>query len=177
VAKLAPYLRSAGVWKCPSDRSTWKDLSGASHPRVRSYSVNEVVGTLVQEVAPVYDGTLGPFPTGWWLTYGKVCDMARPGPANLFIIAQQDQFSIHDAGFGVNMQVGPTRMFDWPATVHNYGCMFAFGDAHTEIHKWRDLRTGESWKYPFPTSVLTPQGNPDNPDILWMQERTTVRAQ
>jgi prepilin-type processing-associated H-X9-DG protein len=66
------------------------------------------------------------------------------------------------------MRTQPTTMFDWPATRHNFAGMFAFGDCHAEIHKWTDGRTRET-----STVGSQDQGNPDNPDIIWMQQRAS----
>ena len=58
-------------------------------------------------------------------------------------------------------------------------CMFAFADGHGEIHKWRDPRTDLASKYGDVHSVafqlLTSEGNPENSDILWMQQRASAR--
>ena len=62
---------------------------------------------------------------------------------------------------------------DIPAIRHNFGAMFSFADGHALIHKWRDSRTS------IPENVLPnvgtgEQGNPDNPDILWIQQHTSA---
>lgn len=40
---LTPYLKSAAIFRCPSDQS-FVIRGGARHPLVRSYSMNEHVG-------------------------------------------------------------------------------------------------------------------------------------
>jgi type II secretory pathway pseudopilin PulG len=178
-AKLGPYTRSASVWKCPADHSRL----GPGSERVRSFAVNEAVGTKPEIAAPVdgewLDGSGFHLADHPWRTYGRISQMVLPAPASLFIIADEAESSIHDAGFGVQMTVNPTSMcFDWPAIRHNYAGTFAFGDGHTEVHKWRDRRTGHSSSWP-PGGLLVRevQGNPDNPDILWIQQHTSARAQ
>lgn len=171
-AKLGPYIPSPALWKCPSDKNP-----RYTTPTVRSYSINEAVGTKLGKNEPVngewLDGT-GSHQSGRpWKTYGRLCQMIAPSPAKLFLIAEEDPYSIHDAGFGVIMNVKPTIMADWPGWFHNFACMFSFADGHAEVHRWRDGRTLNA-KGNF--SLLIPQGNPDNPDILWMQERTSARA-
>src|SRR5207249_6182747 len=42
---LGPYLKTYQVFKCPSDKSLTTLSSGISYPRVRSYSMNQVMGT------------------------------------------------------------------------------------------------------------------------------------
>jgi prepilin-type processing-associated H-X9-DG protein len=73
-------------------------------------------------------------------------------------------------------------MLSIPGARHNLGSMVAFADAHTEIHHWRDSRTimpendnaafvqnlisGGTWAYTL--------GNPDDADILWLQQRASA---
>ena len=60
-------------------------------------------------------------------------------------------------------------MVDWPATYHNLGCVFAFGDGHTELHHW----TGTT--LPATTEHVTSIPATD-PDWLWMNTHTTALA-
>jgi prepilin-type processing-associated H-X9-DG protein len=105
-----------------------------------------------------------------WRTYGKLSQMTKPAPSDLWVFVDEDGLSINDASFDVSM-LHPTTMFSWPGTYHNYGAIFAFADGHSEGHKWRDPRTQHD-----PHFVRMTQGNPDNPDILWMQQRTSAPA-
>ena len=101
-----------------------------------------------------------------WRTYGKMSDMVAPTPAGLWVLLDEDEHSINDAGFGVSMGL-PTRWVDWPGTYHNSACGIAFGDGHAEIHKWIDPRTKVKG------GDIKPRSQPDNPDILWLQKRTS----
>jgi prepilin-type processing-associated H-X9-DG protein len=67
----------------------------------------------------------------------------------------------------------PTIMECWPGNYHNLGCMFSFADGHAEIHHWVDSRT-YIYTQDAINGVLETQ--PDNPDIMWMQDRTSVLA-
>src|SRR5215510_8830556 len=44
---LAPYVKTHKVFKCPTDRSVTTLADGNSYPRVRSYSMNGFMGTVV----------------------------------------------------------------------------------------------------------------------------------
>ncbi len=89
----------------------------------------------------------------------------------LWVLLDEDENSINDAGFAVSMTTRPLQMVDWPATYHNMACGFAFADGHSEIHKWKDARTkvknGD-------TTRLTVGQQPGSVDIMWMQERTSA---
>jgi prepilin-type N-terminal cleavage/methylation domain-containing protein/prepilin-type processing-associated H-X9-DG protein len=171
-AKLGSYILSATLWKCPSDKNTRRPT-----PTVRSYSINEAVGTKLGKNEPVdgefLDGTGGHrYDHAVWKTYGRFSQMTVPSPAKLFLIAEEDPWSIHDQGFGVIMNVNPTVMLDWPGWFHGSASMFSFADGHTEVHRWRDGRTLNAIGN---LKLVVAQGNPDNADILWMQERASAR--
>jgi prepilin-type N-terminal cleavage/methylation domain-containing protein len=164
--KLGPYTKAAGIYRCPADSSTWHGF-----PRVRSYSMNLAVGTSGNAKATSY------FFEGYqqiqdWRCYGKFSEMTVPSPSGLWVMIEEDQYSINDPFFVVVMRADPTAIYNWPAFYHSSSSMFAFGDAHIEIHKWRDPRTRNTGHY---TASGFTQGGPPNEDVHWMQERTSAR--
>jgi hypothetical protein len=63
------------------------------------------------------------------------------------------------------------RFIDLPASYHHRAGGFSFADGHSEIRRWLDDRT---------MPPLVRDGyvrdrfeSPDNPDITWLQERST----
>jgi len=143
---LSPYLANTiAVWHCPADKrvgfyqGTNTVLKGQKIPCARSVSMSQAVGTLgfSGPTSPVY----GPWLTGShgeaynkWLTYGTLGGMSNPGPASTFMILDEDANSINDGGLAVSCQVAV--WIDWPSTAHNMACGLAFGDGHSEVHKW-----------------------------------------
>ena len=106
--------------------------------------------------------------------------MVHPAPCNLWVIIDENPDSVNDAAFAVKMDYqGRTAMWqDGPATYHGGGCGFTFGDGHSQIRKWKDGRTLSrpmvvTYAYTFPYGVV----QPNNVDIAWLEERTSVRAQ
>jgi prepilin-type processing-associated H-X9-DG protein len=96
--------------------------------------------------------------------------MVRPGAANTFTILDENPFSINDGGFAT---VGPDQppdyhMVDWPGIFHGGACGFAFGDGHSEIHKWKDRRTMLNG------SMFSVPSQNGNQDIWWMSIKTTA---
>ncbi len=176
-AKLALYIRSPGLWKCPADKTVWADPAGPGIARVRSYNINGAIGTKAnrnQAVDAPWLAAAGNNRAGYgpWRTYGRLTDFNVPGPSRLWVLLDRDQFDLYEVVFQVSMKTQPTQWLGWPGTLHNFGCMFAFGDGHAEIHKWRDSRT----KHAAPIGFQT-VGNPDSQDVLWLQERTTAAVQ
>jgi prepilin-type N-terminal cleavage/methylation domain-containing protein len=163
------------MFRCPADKSTVNFGGGKIYPRVRSFSMNQAVGTKVDSLTavdgPWLDGAHGHTANNPYKTYGKLSDMTPPGPAKLWVFLDEDDKSINDAGFAVGMSdPRSTQMIDWPATYHNNAGGFAFGDGHSEVHKWIDPRT----KVPKSGPARVTQAN--NQDIVWMQERTSALA-
>ena len=92
----------------------------------------------------------------------------KPGPAGLWVLLDEDDRSLNDAGFAVTMVA--SLFLDAPGTYHNMACGFAFADGHSEIHKWKDPRTqikGNS----FSATLF----DPISQDVTWIQERTSAK--
>jgi hypothetical protein len=192
--KLAPYTgkQSPGIYRCPDDQST-VNVSGVTFPRIRSYSMNAAVGTILCSTpnsvdpngAPVWgpwlDGTGSHQANKPWHTYGKFSDSQAPGPGMVFVFVDEDPSSISLPCFNVCMKTAPTTMINWPGTYHGNCASFTFLDGHAELHKWRDGRTKNSAHVrggsPKVGGSLVPQGGPDNADLLWLQAHTSAPAQ
>ena len=171
-ALLAPYTgNSYGIYKCPGDKVPSR-LGAAMVQRVRSFSMNQAVGTKVLKATavdgPWLDGNHSHVSGKPYFTYGKFSDIVRPSPAGLWVLVDEDYRSINDAGFGVTM-VG-SKFIDAPASYHGQACGFAFADGHSEIHKWKDGRTIVKG-----TSFNSVTYNPINLDVTWVQERTSSK--
>ncbi len=153
-ASLSPYTGPAPkIYHCPADPSlqfkngaTWR-----GKPRVRSFAMSQAVGTDPYGPSSGKLPVHGPWldnnhshsrssrPPNAWYTYGKFGDFINPGPSRTWIFLDEDPFSINDAGFAVGMRT--PEWIDWPATYHNNACGFAFGDGHSEVHKWLESNT------------------------------------
>ena len=171
-AKLAPYTKSPAIYKCPADKSTVK-IGGQVFSRVRSVSMSQAVGGNLQ-------GT-DAFPQGVWLpnppykVFIKEADLSLLSPTLLWVLVDEHPDGINDAALGVQMasSLAQTFMVDFPASYHNGACGFAFADGHSEIHKWLDSRTKPPVKYNGRLALA--QRQPNNADIWWMVQRTSVR--
>lgn len=153
--------KSQGSW--PSYQN------GASVPRVRSYSMNNWTG------GPAWGGSGNNPTTGKpWKVYYNLTEMTQAARTIVFIAERPD--SINDGYFVIDMQgfVGSRfrqRIVDYPAGYHAGAGTVGFADTHAEIKKWRDSRTLPrlNIKREIPLNV----GSPNNPDVLWMQQRAT----
>ncbi len=160
LALLGPYLKSAPVYKCPADMS--RSLGRAGEPRIRSISMSQMFRTWGE---------------GWstsppWRIYVKTYDMTDPQPVNLWVFIDENPDSLNDAAFAVAMSQSLWQ--DGPSTYHCGGCGFSFADGHSEIKKWRDPRT-LTLKTTYETSFSYGIYQANNPDITWVQQRTSAR--
>ncbi|MBI2949709.1 MAG: prepilin-type N-terminal cleavage/methylation domain-containing protein [Verrucomicrobia bacterium] len=155
---LWPYHQSLKIWRCPADRS-FARYQGATYPRIRSYSMNPFLNPLCE-------------PTPWRIMR-KTTDLIEPPPANTYVLLDEREDSINDGVFNVDM--GKESIADWPASYHDGAGALFFADGHAEIKKWLDPRTKPPLRKNQP---LFHGGTPSsgNPDVQWIQERTTGRA-
>jgi prepilin-type N-terminal cleavage/methylation domain-containing protein len=160
------YNDSLDVWRCPADRST--SLHGGKKlPRVRTVSMN----SWMNSDRPQYN------PGNQFIVFQKASDLARPGPSSVWVLIDEREDSINDGFFLVDMAGYPDHpeqhfMYDVPASYHGGSGALNFADGHSEIHRWRDPRT----KPPMTaTSEAQHLVTPNNPDMTWLQERSSAR--
>lgn len=169
-ALLGPYTKNYQIYKCPGDNVP-SSVGTKKVQRVRSFAMNQAVGTQVGSLRPVngpwLDGTHSHIANQKYFVYGKLSSVVRPSPGNLWVLLDEDYRSINDAGFAVTMV--SSLFLDAPASYHGGSCGFAFADGHSEIHRWKDKRTIVTGN-----SFSAVSFNPINPDVTWMQERSSA---
>ena len=161
-AALGPYLKSAGVYKCPADNY----LAGSGNftqVRVRSIAMNAFVeGGAYRGAGSIW------YPT--YRKYDKAADVTSPTPADLWLMVDEHPDSINDGSFLVQKDT----WIDYPATYHGGAGGLSFADGHAEIHKWRDTPpklsiTGGAKPGQAPATM--------SGDSLWLRERTFSRSE
>ena len=161
------------IWRCPGDKSTI-DVGNKKLPRVRSYSMNEFIGS-----PPLIVSKGTRVPAIDFQVYRKLSTFNDPGPSSTFVLLDMREDSINTGGFGVNMAGFPDDPslhgfigFDYPASYHNESGSLSFADGHSETKRWMDPRT----KPPIEKGKwmdLNDENTPNNPDIRWLQEKAT----
>jgi len=184
---IAPYIaKNVKLFKCPGDirpaglyQGTQLSLIGKKIDAVRTFSMSQAVGTCCSSWVNGGAHRNGdPFVAvnGPWLdnnhshvrgrpyqTFGKQSDFGAKGQARIWVLLDEDSYSLNDGGFAVGM-VSPVWI-DWPATYHNMGCGFAFADGHSEIHRWKNGSTKL-----IPPAGQKPAGAID---WNWIKDRTS----
>ena len=162
-SQLGKFSGSAGIYRCPADRALSEGKKGV--PRVRSISMNGYLGERA-----------GPY-SGGYTQFKKLTQIQKPSQTWVFVDERED--SINDGWFAVNMDgYDPLKrssytIVDYPASYHNNAGGFSFVDGHSEIKKWVDPRTRPKVKFGVPLSLGQP--SPNNPDVDWLQDRSSVK--
>jgi prepilin-type N-terminal cleavage/methylation domain-containing protein/prepilin-type processing-associated H-X9-DG protein len=167
-APLAKYFsKSRNLYKCPADRFVSPPQRAKKWTeRVRSISMNAFSGW------PTPDD---PSSFNKYKPYQKTSD--PNSPTGIFVVLDEHPDSINDGWFipvGANWG-GAYAWCDFPSTLHNGACGFAFLDGHSEIKKWHGKMNSTEWTtVAFKdrhAGVLKANTDPDKQDIDWAKAR------
>lgn len=156
---LWPYNQSAGIYRCPADKSTIETLSGARLPqlRTRSYNMNGHINCDVNDQDPFSPNLR---------TYGE---MRSPRPSEQFVFIEPHPNTVLDGHFGIIPLSYPYSYRDWwvdvPAARHNQGAVLSFADGHSERWKWSAPKD-------FKRSLVSTTGPDDLADLRRLQNAT-----
>jgi len=169
---IFPYVNSVQIYSCPSDLSYNVGSFGVQYPHVRSMSMNSWLNAANDS---------------WWTTgsqdgsmrkYVKETDLTVPGPANTWLLVDENQQSINDAWMVEDPSEGSTENPEWvdcPASYHDGACGISFCDGHAEIHKWRDPTVLDQTKISVVNpSTWTSGVSKFESDVFWMVNRSTA---
>jgi prepilin-type N-terminal cleavage/methylation domain-containing protein/prepilin-type processing-associated H-X9-DG protein len=160
-----PYVGSPGVYRCPADRSafyhdTVLPAGGGGADRARSMSMNAWLN-------PCAIGIQNCDMEGAFRIYTKDSSLSVPGPANLWLLIDENPYSINDAFF-LDFP-SDNGWVDCPASYHNGACGISFCDGHAQIKKWSDPVV-LNWTR---GASLTPYGT-RTADLAWFLNLTTA---
>ncbi|HKW28090.1 MAG TPA: prepilin-type N-terminal cleavage/methylation domain-containing protein [Verrucomicrobiae bacterium] len=183
---MADYVKSAALYKCPSD--TYRN-SQSPGPRVRSYAMNGALGggssgPNVLGVYPEHRKYYGSSSSSPLKTdANKMSDLRHP--AIVFVMLDEHADSIDDAVYQFSPGAIPANEIwrNLPASYHGGGCCFSFADGHSEIHHWVETDSVKKAVYPvtyqnYANSANSPWGNHKlydgiygSRDYAWMNDR------
>lgn len=134
---LYPYEQSINIYQCPADKVS---IAGANMPRVRSYSLNGMMGDNEGDAANVHPGIRENL---------KLGDVLNPdtASASFFFDEESDPInalcSIDDGYFAIDF-ASPKLTGDWrniPASRHGDYGQLSFADGHARQMKWLEPTT------------------------------------
>src|SRR6266699_2954415 len=131
---LGLYVKTEKIFKCPTDRSKTTLSDGKSYPRVRSYSMNGLMGTRALD-----NGGTGTAAT--FLRPDEFAKTASAGRPELLVFIDVHEDSLTDCLFYLNRDINWEGWAHIPASRHAGSGVISYTDGHAEIHKWRDART------------------------------------
>jgi len=122
------YIGDHKVYKCPADKKTDKNNPttknpGKGNPTIRSMSMSCWMNPQM--------------PWGGGRVYWRTADIIDPGPANCWVLIDENPWSINDGWFVCDPNQ-PGTWVDVPATYHNNAGGLSFADGHAEIKRWND---------------------------------------
>ncbi len=183
---LYPFIKSPGVFVCPTDTSLVHSntASGAFVPRVRSISMNYYLGAFGDS------NLVNSYPV-----YKKMSDLMpgkTPGPSGTWLFMDERQDSINWGNYAVVMNgdfpYNPAAFEfdqDMPGFLHNNAVGLSFTDGHAEIHKWQYAATcPPMWGFDrMSQSAGVPNGPaasglpvPRDLDVRWLQLHSVYLA-
>ena len=163
--KLFKYNRSAGIYRCPTDRVPVARKTSLS--RTRSYSMSTGIAHESPRRSLKYVRTFA--------------DIAEPMPSMASVFLDEDSYSIQNGALGIE----PREAFHWnlPASRHGNAGTLAFADGHAENWVWRDKYIPEGAqdlkrRYDRdPNNVdVTVRSSPTDKDLLRLQETVPPRT-
>jgi prepilin-type N-terminal cleavage/methylation domain-containing protein/prepilin-type processing-associated H-X9-DG protein len=159
--KIWPYVNSTGVYRCPADKS---NINGI--PVVRSLSMNSWMnGRSFGETLITFWDPPGSESVLTYTFFRK--DSQINFPSQTWYLIDEDEKSINDSLFVVDMTGAGGGLADAPSRRHGNSYGINFADGHAEIFKLTDPRT-LTW-------TTLPVGNsPVNEDWLKLKRVTTV---
>ena len=160
-ALFAPYIKSVASYVCPADPPEVIDYYSKKYPRLRSYEMNAYVGW-----TGLWEGRLSTD----YQVFSRHSQLAASVPAGTFLFQDVQRDSICWPYFGVYMD--QEAFFNFPSGAHEQGGVVSFADGHVEYHRWRDRRTLTAFSQNYHGHW---DASPNNPDLAWLRERTTVR--
>jgi prepilin-type N-terminal cleavage/methylation domain-containing protein/prepilin-type processing-associated H-X9-DG protein len=155
-ASFANYVKSAGIYKCPSDREK-VHIGAKSLPRLRSYSMNSYFGWAWPPV---------PWNSTNYQQFNKTSDLGAANPSDIFLFSDMNPASICHSGFVITRQ----WYYHIPFAGHNGSGVLSYADGHVESHRWKEQDTIA----PNYDLLNHFQGNAKNKDLEWLLEHASV---
>ena len=155
VGSIGSYVKNAGVYHCPSDRTL---EPGTGQYRVRSCSANCYMGN---------DSDAGSINPAFTVFKKYSQFSSRLGQANAFVYLDENPLSLDDGFFYLVESINPNALSlneNHPAVNHGNCTSFSFADGHAELHRWHDAFLTINLNAPVTSS-----------DNLWLTQHATAK--
>lgn len=164
-AYLGTDAHNPTVFKCPADMSTCT-IYGQTHPRVRSYSMNNYVGNPSRSEGSDPPPLPGPAQhASVYPTFPKLSRMRAP--SLVFTVLDEREDSINDGTFFTRPDTAGFLQ-DVPSNRHAKAGGFSFADGHSEIHKWLSAYINQPIQQSPINNYQYPATDPGIGDVYWL---------
>jgi len=169
-APLSKFIgNTKNLYRCAADKyvSTAQRRKGWTE-RVRSIAMNAFSG---------YDPNADAAGFNRWRGFRKTTDTKLRGPSDIWVLVDEHPDSIND-GYMIPVLSGYGGLYAWcdfPSTMHNGACGFAFLDGHSVIKAWTGKMRGQEWTTVAykdrHAGMLKADSEADKRDIDWAKDR------
>ncbi|MBI4324828.1 MAG: prepilin-type N-terminal cleavage/methylation domain-containing protein [Chloroflexi bacterium] len=140
---LFSYNRSAGIYRCPADKSTV--IGRPSVLRTRTYQLDVLLNH-------TFNGGIGPwFAAPGWMKR-RSGELINPPPTGVLTFIDSHPVTGDDASFSHMFReaIGQDAWGTLPGEQHNRGANLAFADGHVQHWRWRWSRKNAVLQTPIP---------------------------
>jgi prepilin-type processing-associated H-X9-DG protein len=174
-AEIYPYVKNAGVYKCPADQRSVNFPNPGGTLTIRSMSMNGWMNPAGMD-PNVFGGFTGANQT----VFRKQGDIASApgGSSQYWVFLDENPYSINDGFFLVNLKTAPPltttgcQFYDIPASYHAKGGGLSFADGHAEMKIWSDAAILGFKGVRINNGVQTADTGPSS-DLAWLATRST----
>jgi prepilin-type N-terminal cleavage/methylation domain-containing protein len=175
---LWPFIKNAGVYKCPADHSTVV-FNTVTYPRILTMSMNLYVGGFAPARGAPRGGTDGNWPfADAYQIYTKLTSISVPTKIFVFLDMREDRvnwsnFMADMSGYAPPDPSQYKFTTDLPGMYHNMAAGFSFADGHSEMRRWRDSRTTPPLQTGGNPLAVQSTPAPGSVDVAWIQDHST----
>lgn len=160
-AAFGDYIKSASVYKCPSDKSK-VDLGGKLYPHARSYSLNSYFGWTAPESS---------YNSFRYRNFRKTSELAEGSPSSLFLFLDVNPETLCHSAFVVHLGQLDGLYYHVPSSEHRGSGVVNFADGHVDGRKWQDPLKFSPETNPFPGHFAMYFSG--NRDLNWLREHAS----
>ncbi|MGH9646075.1 MAG: hypothetical protein ACRD4E_04590, partial [Bryobacteraceae bacterium] len=160
---LFPYNRSAGIYRCPANKTHVDGNPGVL--RTRTYELDSFLNCW-------YMGGIPPwYPDPW--ERRKFSELINPAPTGVLTFIDSHPTTDYSADFSQVYRDATSQADAWsclPGEQHNRGANLAFADGHVEHWRWHWGRSGG--KYDDPSQIYDVENDDDRYDFQRVEDHS-----